>query len=309
MSNEYHSPVLVDEVLRFLQPSEGGVYVDGTLGGGGHAEAILMNSPAHTSVIGFDMDAEAIAFAQERLRHFSERFRSIHDNVANMRARLLEVGVRHIRGMLLDLGISSHQIDVDERGFSFQKNGRIDMRMNRRQSLDGWTVVNRYEEKRLADILWRYGEERNSRAVARRIIDARKKGPVETTKQLSEIVESVAGKRFLQKSLARVFQAIRIEVNGELDSLNRVLLDTVGLLEKGGRIVVISYHSLEDRMVKQFFKNESSTITPSATKLLPGEKKQAGINVLTRKPVTASQAEVAGNPRSASAKLRAAERI
>ena len=309
MSNEYHVPVLVDKVIHYLQPSREGIYVDGTLGGGGHTEAILMNSSAHNTVIGFDMDTDALAFAQMQLRRFHDRVRYVHDNVANVRTRLIESNVQHIQGLLLDLGVSSHQINVNERGFSFQTDGRIDMRMNRQQQLDGWRVVNAYEQSKLADVLWRYGEERNARKIARNIVDIRKKEPIDTTKQLARVVESVVGKRFLQKSLARVFQAIRIEVNGELENLQRVLRDSVDLLEQGGRVVVISYHSLEDRIVKQLFREESQTSVPAKTKLLPSQLKQPRLRILTKKPVVADRAEIAQNPRAESAKLRAAERI
>ena len=309
MNNDYHVPVLVEEVLHFLQPSRNGIYVDGTLGGGGHTEAILMNSSAHSTVIAFGADQDAIAYTQKRMHRYQDRIRYVHDNVMNLRARLSELNVQRIQGLLLDLGVSSHQLNLNERGFSFQTDGRIDMRMDRRQPIDGWTVVNTYEPERLARILWANGDERNARKIVSKIMSVRKKGPIETTIQLAQIIESVVGGRFLTKSLARVFQAIRIEVNNELEGLKCVVRDSIGFLEKGGRIVVISYHSLEDRIVKQFFKEESQTSTPSETKLLPAREREPRLKVLTKKPVTATPGEISLNPRAQSAKLRAAERL
>lgn len=309
MSNEYHVPVLVKETLHYLQPSREGLYVDGTLGGGGHAEAILMNSSANSRVLAFDADEEAIAYAQQKMHRFADRIRYVHDNVRNIRARFLELNVRKMQGLLLDLGVSSHQINTNERGFSFQMESRLDMRMDRHQKIDGWTVVNRYDQGRLALLLRNYGEEKNARKIARKIAEARKSKPIDSTTQLATVVESVVGGRFLKKSLARVFQAIRIEVNGEMDSLKKVLEDSIGLLEQGGRIVVISYHSLEDRIVKQFFREASRVTIPSPTKLLPDKQVKPTLRILTKKPVTPDSSEVINNPRAESAKLRAAERL
>ena len=182
------------------------------------------------------------------------------------------------------------------------------MRMNQEQSLDGWSVVNTYDETRLANLLWKHGEERQSRRLARKIVDMRKQQSINTTRELSSIVESVVGKRFLQKSLARAFQAIRIEVNNELENLHRALASSVELLEEGGRVVVITYHSLEDRIVKEFFKRESRMSIPSGNKLVPDRPAQPRLTILTKKPITPGPAEVADNPRARSAKLRAAER-
>ena len=309
MEDEYHAPVLVDEVLRYLQPSREGVYVDGTLGGGGHAEAILINSTAHSVLYGFDADSEAIEHARHRLGRFGERIQYVHDNAARLRTRLEELHVPRIQGLLLDLGVSSHQIDAAERGFSFQQEHRIDMRMDRRQGLDGWTVVNTYPRERLSDLLWQFGDERKARKIAAGIVRAREQHPVDSTGELARIVESAAGGRYLQKSLARVFQAIRIEVNSELDNLRKILKESVELMERGGCIVVIAYHSLEDRIVKEFFRWESSALIPSGTRLMPDRAKEPRLRILTRKPVVPGGTEVARNPRAVSAKLRAAERI
>src|SRR6267143_360224 len=309
MIDEYHTPVLVDAVLHYLQPKPGGVYVDGTLGGGGHSEKILMNSSPSSRVIGFDMDPDAIASARSRLKQFGERVRFIRDNVANLRKRLPVLSVARLDGLLLDLGISSHQIGAGERGFSFQEPGRLDMRMDPASGIDAWSVINTYDEVRLSEILWNFGEERASRRIARRIIDRRKQGPIDTTIDLSEIVKSAVGERYLPQTLARVFQAIRIEVNGELENLKASLESAMEFVAPGGRIVVISYHSLEDRTVKEFFNEESKEFTKSATKLLPDRPSKPRLKVLTKKPVVPSADEIADNARSRSAKLRLAERI
>ena len=308
MVNEYHKPVLPDAVLHFLRTYPSGIYIDGTLGGGGHAELLMMSISPEGKLVGFDIDVEALNYCRERLRRFGERVTYVHDNFVNLHARLTEIGIHRIQGVLLDLGVSSHQLDDISRGFSFQSDSRIDMRMNQEQSLDGWSVVNTYDETRLANLLWKHGEERQSRRLARKIVDMRKQQSINTTRELSSIVESVVGKRFLQKSLARAFQAIRIEVNNELENLHRALASSVELLEEGGRVVVITYHSLEDRIVKEFFKRESRMSIPSGNKLVPDRPAQPRLTILTKKPITPGPAEVADNPRARSAKLRAAER-
>ncbi len=308
MSYEYHAPVLTEEVIRYLKPERNGGYVDGTLGGAGHAEAILMSN-VHTTVIGFDMDDAAIDRAQTRLTRFGQRVHFVQDNVANLRRKLSELNIDRIDGLLLDLGVSSRQLDQSDRGFSFQHDGRIDMRMDRRQSLDGWKVVNTYTRERLADVFWQFGEERNSRRIAAFIADAREKQPIDSTAVLARVVEAAIGPKFLQKTLARVFQSIRIEVNQELENLTRALEDSLDLITSGGCIVVISYHSLEDRIVKQFFRNASRKSIRSATALLPDIEVQPRLSVLTTKPVVPGDEEVKSNPRAKSAKLRAAEKI
>jgi 16S rRNA (cytosine1402-N4)-methyltransferase len=309
MVPEYHTPVLVHEVLQYLITRNDGVYVDGTLGGGGHAEQILISLLPKGKLIGFDQDIEAISFAQQRLAKFSDRIVFIQDNFAQVKAQLERHWIQKIQGLLFDLGVSSHQITDEKRGFSFQTDARLDMRMNRTQALDAWTVVNTYEEKRLADVFWTFGEERNSRRIAKAIVQGRTKKTIDTTMEFVEVISKAVGQRMLTKTLARIFQAIRIEVNNELGSLQKVLKDSVELLEQGGRIIVISYHSLEDRIVKQFFLEESASVEKSRTSLLPDKKLQPRLRLLTKKPITASAQEIKNNPRARSAKLRAAERI
>jgi 16S rRNA (cytosine1402-N4)-methyltransferase len=308
MPQEYHTPVLSGEVFHFLYTSPDGIYVDGTLGGGGHAENILMNSSSHAALIGFDLDPEAVAFSLRRLERFSGRVRVVHDSYANLNGRLRELRVDRISGLLLDLGVSSWQIDQNARGFSFQNDGPLDMRMDPGRPLTAREVVNGYDEKRLAAVIWNYGEERASRRIARAVAAARVRGPIETTGSLASVIGSAVGGRMLTKTLARVFQALRIEVNDELGNLRKCLADALDVLQEGGRIVVISYHSLEDRIVKQFFRAASARVEVPATKLLPVRPRKPLLNVLTPRPVVASEEEVRANPRARSAKLRAAER-
>jgi 16S rRNA (cytosine1402-N4)-methyltransferase len=283
-----------------------GVYVDGTLGGGGHAEAICKQLGERGRLICFDADNDAIRFASERLKEFVGRVTFVHSNFRNIKSELRALGVNAINGLLLDLGVSSFQIDEEAKGFSFRGDERIDMRMDRRQALSGWDVVNTYDEAKLADVLWKYGEERNSRRIARRIVEAR---TIESTGNLASVIESAVGKQFLTKTLARVFQAIRIEVNDELRRLEQTLDDTIELMAPGGRMVVISYHSLEDRIVKTFFKSASADKTPSGHKYIPDTVLVPTLRILTKSPVHASDEETARNPRARSAKMRAAERI
>jgi 16S rRNA (cytosine1402-N4)-methyltransferase len=301
----FHEPVLREEVLHYLITKRTSVYVDCTTGGGGHAEAICGQLSGDGQLICFDADEDAIARARGRLGHFGSRVAFVHSNFKNLMPELRRLHINHVQGLLLDLGVSSFQLDNEERGFSFRADERIDMRMDRRQPLAGWDIVNRYEEKRLADVLWKYGEERNARRIARRIVQER---DIDTTGALSRVVERVVGKQYLTKSLARIFQAIRIEVNDELGSLKGVLNDVPDVLTVGGRIVALSYHSLEDRIVKEFFKKESARTIPSGNKLVADVVRVPRLRILTKKPVKATAAELDRNPRARSAKMRVAEK-
>jgi len=305
----YHTPVLREEVLTWLITSTRGVYVDATLGGGGHAESILQRLDPTGMLIGFDADPDAIRFATTRLLRFGEQALFVHDNFRNLSAALAQRGINHVSGILFDLGVSSYQLDEPSKGFSFRGDDRLDMRMNPAQALDAHAVINQYEETELAKIFWEYGEERASRTLARSIVRQRLGTPLETTGDLVAAVRSVVGERFLIKTLARVFQALRIEVNKELDSLNEALGQAIPLLEPGARIVVISYHSLEDRIVKETFKRDAATVERSGNKYVPDTILEPRLSILTKKPVVASEEECRVNPRSRSAKLRAAECI
>ncbi len=309
MSGPYHVPVLRDEVIDFLITSPDGVYVDGTLGGAGHAEKITEKLSSRGTLIAIDADADAHVDAKKKLQRFSANVVFVHDNNANIRSILQSHHVPVIQGLLLDLGVSSFQLDEGSKGFSFRSDDLLDMRMDRRQALSAAAVVNSYSDERLADVFWNFGEERDSRKIARAIVEQRGVKKIETTGELAAIVEKRVPGRFLTKTLARIFQALRIEVNHELEYLPRTLNDVVEFLATGGRIVVISYHSLEDRIVKEFFQKSSALFVPSGHKLVPDLPANPTLRVLTKKPVMASPEEQDLNPRSRSAKMRVAERI
>lgn len=286
-----------------------GYYVDGTLGGGGHAEAILDSLEPPGQLIGIDADDDAIRTASERLKRFGTRAHMEKNNFSNLLSVLSSFGIESVHGILLDLGVSSYQLDEPKKGFSFRGNDRLDMRMNGEQAFDARTVINTYDEHQLADVLWRYGEEQQSRKIAKAIIRARNGKPVEATGELASIIENTVGGKFLNKTLARVFQAIRIEVNNELESLSIALRASIESLLPGGRLAVISYHSLEDRIVKDTFRAASTNSIPSGNKLQPDIAIQPMIKVLTKKPIIASEGEVNNNPRARSAKMRVAEKL
>ncbi len=305
----YHEPVLVDEVIKLLIGNRDGIYVDGTVGGGGHSEALLEHTTPKACLIGLDMDDEALQAAKLRLRNHD---RKVHLEQANFRdvGRILdEREIKHIDGFLLDLGVSSHQIDSAERGFSFATDGPLDMRMRKDSDMTAREIVNSCSEQELTRLIKAYGEEHRARAIARTIIKERKRNPIESTRELREIISRVLPEKFRIKSLARVFQALRIAVNSELDNLSKALETILPYLKQGGRIVIISYHSLEDRMVKQFFRHEAlSCVCPPEAPICTCDK-QARLQVLTKRPVQPSETEMAMNPRSRSARLRAAERL
>ncbi|MBI3580044.1 MAG: 16S rRNA (cytosine(1402)-N(4))-methyltransferase RsmH [Ignavibacteriales bacterium] len=306
---QYHTPVLLDEVLSLLITKRGGAYVDATLGGAGHAEAVLKRLTRSGILIGIDADDDAIQFASKRLSAFEQQVTFISSNFKNLKSTLRSLGREHITGILFDLGVSSYQLDEPSKGFSYRSDSRLDMRMNRTGALDAYEVVNRYPEDKLFEVFWNYSEERLSKRLARVIVRQRASGPIETTGDLAAIVEGAVGKKFLTQALSRIFQAIRIEVNDELENLKIALTDAIDLLEKGGRVVVISYHSLEDRIVKQALKEASASSIASGHKLVPDTIIKPKLKILTKKPVEATEREVRENPRARSAKLRAAERL
>lgn len=276
------------------------------MGGGGHAEKICEHLPSGGRLVCFDADAEALLESKKRLAHYLDRVTFVHSNFRNLKAELLALGIGSFDGLLLDLGVSSHQLNEGSRGFSYRADEPLDMRMDRRQSHSGRDVVNAYTQEKLAEIIWKYGEERASRRIASRIVQAR---PLETTGDLASVVRRAVGGKNLVKSLARVFQAIRIEVNDELGSLAQALADAVDILGEKGRIVVISYHSLEDRIVKEFFREESAESIPSGHKLIPDSPKIPRLRIVTRHPLEPGEEELMRNARARSARLRVAERI
>lgn len=304
----YHTPVLSQETTSFLLTRRNGIYVDGTLGGGGHAIAVLDLLDDAGKLIGIDCDDDAIAAASRRLENYGNRATIIKENFREIRNVLSRCGVDTISGMLLDLGVSSFQLDTAARGFSYRTDEKMDMRMDRRQVLDAERIVNEYDEETLSGVLLNYGEEKRYRRIARAIVQQRARQRIESTGQLARLIEQSVGRKFLNKTLARVFQAIRIEVNSELENLRQCLRDSIEVLESGGRIVVISYHSLEDSIVKQTFRATSARYLRSASPIIPDMPVRPALTLLNRKPIVPKVEEIQQNPRARSARLRAAEK-
>ena len=307
-----HTPIMVSDVLGLLQPERGGVFVDGTLGGGGHAEAVLKALGDGGRLYGIDRDDDALRAAGARLSGFGDRFTAIKGNFFDMRELLLARGVQKVDGILLDLGVSSYQLDAAERGFSYKAEAPLDMRMDQSAPLSAKTVVNEWPEEELRRIFWEYGEEKFSSKIARRIVEQRQIQPIETTTELAALIKNAIPAKFRnepQHPARRCFQAIRIAVNGELDGLNDAIQSAHDLLNVGGRLAIITFHSLEDRIVKNAFRTfENPCICPkSAPVCICGRKPTA--KVLTRHPIVASEREQTENSRSTSAKLRAIVRI
>ena len=301
---------MLDECLGALVTDPRGIYVDGTLGNGGHAAGIVERLESGGVLIGFDRDIDAIERVKDRLESGAgKRVELVHDNYANMAGRLDRLGIKKVNGLLLDLGVSSFQLDVADRGFSFMKDAPIDMRMDQTQGQTAGELVNTASEQELADIIYRYGEDRASRRIARAIVEARAKVEIETTSQLAGIVERAKGGRRGKKThpATQTFQALRMAVNDELASIEQVLETMVERVVEGGRIVVLTFHSLEDRMVKRFFNRH----VPREESLQQGGVRriyeEPPVQWIWRKPLTAGNEERAANPRSRSAKLRAVE--
>lgn len=305
-----HVSVLVRETIGFLRPTSGGRYIDGTLGGGGHSEAILAASGPDGQLLGLDRDAEAIAAARERLQVFGARAIAKQVSFAEVREVLAAIGWVGADGMILDLGVSSWQIDAPERGFSFRLGGPLDMRMDRRQFLDAYRLVNTATAQELTRIFRDYGEEPQARRIAERIVADRKQRPIESTDELARLVEGAkGGRRRDHHPATQVFQALRIAVNQELDQLEDFLADGFEVLRPGGRLVIISFHSLEDRLVKNAFRRWSRTCLCPPRALVCRCGWSQRVKILTKRPVVPGAAETAANPRARSAKLRAVERI
>ena len=303
----FHIPVLRERSIQFLQIKKGGIYVDATLGGGGHTEA-MFKQEKDIHVIAFDHDNDAIDFAQKRLTKYSDRIIYVNKNFSYLSSALALNRINKIDGILFDLGFSSHQID-QQRGFSYTQDDVLDMRMNRNNGkLTAFEVVNFYPKEKLEQVLHDYSEDRFWRRISNAILQARKNKKIETTKQLRKIIENVIPKDRAFKTLSRIFQALRIEVNKELDALEKGLKSSVEVLKKGGRIAVISYHSLEDRIVKQYFKYENlECICPAYLPRCVCEKERR-LNIITKKPIIPPEEEIRENSRARSAKLRVAER-
>ena len=306
-----HKPVLLEECMQGLLLKAGGVWFDGTVGGGGHSYEILKRTSPSGQLIATDLDENAIAAASARLSEFSGRFRIYKNNYKNYAAVLEEAGVAELDGVLLDFGVSSFQLDERERGFSYMQDAPLDMRMDASAPFTAEDAVNGYTEEELAKILKEYGEERFAKNIARNIAAARKKARIRTTGELAKIVEESIPAKFRQNGpcARKTFQAIRIEVNGELEGLEEAVKGLALRLKKGGRICILTFHSLEDRIVKNAFRElETDCI---CDKSLPvcvcGKKKE--VEIITHKPLTASAEELQNNSRAKSAKLRIAERV
>jgi 16S rRNA (cytosine1402-N4)-methyltransferase len=303
-ATEYHAPVLSHDVRTRLLTTPTGRYVDATLGGGGHTRALLDALEAEATVVGIDQDPDALAAARARLTDAREagRFRAIRGNFGDLEALLRDDEFVPVDGLLLDLGVSSHQIDDPERGFSFQEEGPLDMRMDPRRGLTARQIVNAWPERDLREALRDYGEERRAGRIAHAIVEAR---PLETTGDLATVVRGVVPPPDEVKTLARVFQGLRIVVNAELDMLERALEQATAVVRPGGRIAVISYHSLEDRRVKRYLRYGNFEGTPRRD--LYGNR-VAPWTETPRGPIEAGEAEIEANPRARSARLRVAER-
>jgi 16S rRNA (cytosine1402-N4)-methyltransferase len=305
-----HVPVMLEEVLRFLQPRPGGYYIDGTVGGGGHTAAILERSAPDGRVLGIDTDAQALARVRERLTEYVENGRLVlmHGNFAELGRLAHEAGFASVQGVLLDLGFSSDQMEDPQRGFSFSVDGPLDMRLDSSLEVSAADLVNTASERELADIFWRYGEEARSRRLARRIVQERAKRAITRTTQLAALVAAgVPYKPGAIHPATKVFQALRIAVNGELERLETTLPQVVDVLQRGGRMVIISFHSLEDRIVKEFMRREATDCLcpPRVPVCICGHK--ARVRLMTPKPLIPTVQEIERNPRARSAKLRAAE--
>lgn len=308
----HHIPILRETVVSLLNPMRGGVFVDGTLGGGGHAEAVLERLPEGGRLYGIDRDGAAIAAASARLARFGEAFTAIRGNFFDMKRLLAAQGVTEVDGILLDLGVSSHQLDTPQRGFSYHEDAPLDMRMDPSAPLSAYDVVNGYPAEELTRIIREYGEERYASRVANAIVRERGKAPLNSTVRLAEIVKlalPAPARREAQHPARRTFQALRIEVNGELEGLSAALNDAHDLLRSGGVLAVITFHSLEDRIAKQAFKTfeHPCTCDPHAPVCTCGKTPTA--KVLTKKPIVADEAELQQNPRARSAKLRAIQKL
>lgn len=306
-----HKSVLLDETINGLNIKPDGIYVDGTLGGGGHAYEVCTRLGTKGSIIGIDQDAAAIEAADARLKDFGEKVTIVRSNYCDMKSKLHELGIDKVDGIVLDLGVSSYQLDTAERGFSYREDAPLDMRMDTRQKMTARDIVNDYEEMELYRVIRDYGEDKFAKNIAKHIVAARKVKPIETTGELTEIIRASIPMKYQKKSghpAKRTFQAIRIELNRELEVLKDSLDDMIDLLNPGGRLCIITFHSLEDRIVKSAFrKNENPCTCPSDFPVCVCGKVSKG-SILTRKPILPSEEEMEENSRAKSAKLRIFER-
>ena len=306
MNDSPHQPVLYKEIIHALQPQKGGRYVDGTLGAGGHARGILEACAPDGQLLGLDVDPQALAIARKTLAPYEDRIHLAQASYTTLSAQLKSLGWDLVDGIVLDLGASSMQFDTAERGFSFMQDAPLDMRFGPHATQTAADIVNSYSERELADLIYEYGEERDSRKIARAIVKAR---PLHTTRELVAAIEAVSPRRGDRVHPAtRTFQALRIAVNDELSSIESVLPQAVAGLRSGGRLAVISFHSLEDRIVKNFFREQSKDLVNPPYEKIYKEERKATLKEVNRKPIIPSDEETKINPRARSAKLRIAEK-
>ena len=306
-----HVSVLLQETVDGLNVKPDGIYVDGTLGGGGHSYEVCTRLGAKGSIIGIDQDEAAIEAASIRLKDFGEKVTIVRSNYCDMKSRLHELGIDKVDGIMLDLGVSSYQLDTADRGFSYREDAPLDMRMDKRSEMTARDIVNDYSEMDLYRVIRDYGEDKFAKNIARHIVRERAKRPIETTGELTEVIRHAIPMKFQKKTghpAKRTFQAIRIELNRELDVLRDSLDDMIDMLNPGGRLCIITFHSLEDQIVKSAFKkNENPCTCPSDFPVCVCGKVSKG-RVITRKPILPSEEEMEVNSRSKSAKLRIFER-
>ena len=307
MNDSPHQPVLYKEIIHALQPRRGGRYVDGTLGAGGHARGILEASAPDGQLLGLDVDPQALALVRKNLAPYEQRIHLVQASYTSLTPQLAQLQWEAVNGILLDLGASSMQFDTPERGFSFLQDAPLDMRFGPHVSQTAADLVNEYSERELADLIYQYGEERDSRKIARAIVKAR---PLHTTRELVAVIESVSPRRGDRVHPAtRTFQALRIAVNEELASIKEVLPQAVAALRSSGRLAVISFHSLEDRIVKDFFREQSKDLVNPPYERIYEEERKATLKEVNRKPIMPSDDEIKSNSRARSAKLRIAEKL
>ena len=306
--NKHHTPVLLAESLQHLIGSKTGVYFDGTLGFGGHSEGILNIVDKSAKLLSTDVDANAFEYSRKkfsndsRIKIFNYNFQKI-DIIAKIES------VNAFDGIFADLGVSSFQLDSPSSGFTYRQDAKLDLRMDKSIAVNASDIINAYSEEDVANLIYKYGEEKNSKKIASRICEARARKKIVTTFELSEIISEITSQKYLIKTLSRVFQALRIYVNDELNVLKNFIHQAVNLLKKGGRIVILSYHSLEDRIIKDAFKYEAlDCICPKDFPVCKCDK-ESRVKILTRKPILPTKDEVLRNPRARSAKMRAAERV
>lgn len=302
-----HQPVLYHEIIHALRPQQDKKFIDGTVGAGGHAKGILEASNPTGMLLGFDLDPQALALAQEVLAQFGTRVILVHANYSSLPAQMNRLNWQNADGILLDLGMSSMQVDAANRGFSFQTSGPLDMRFDPEQKMSAGILVNELPQEELSEILYRYGEERRARQVAKAIVNAR---PLRTTSELAEVIARAtsSGRKGIHPA-TRSFQALRIAVNRELESLEAFLPQAVAALVEGGRLAIISFHSLEDRLVKQFFQRESIDCLCPPRQPICTCGHRASIRVITKKPIRPQESEIQANPRARSARMRVAEKL